>query len=133
MSLVSQALADARRKLVDAQDADDAQRNASPVLDGLAYVLMHPIYFAADVYAFAFAPSTEMASGAQQSGKNIATLLLTAITGSSLYTGVLGDIWRMRKKELAVIFIASALWTDTMSGLLHIILDNPKVRRTVGP
>merc|ERR1711871_73939 len=136
VSNASTAVEEKREALSSAELDAAIASESNPALDTLEYILQHPLSFLGDVARWASAPSTEMASPTQQIGKNIATIILVTLTLAPLLSGTIGDLFsRLTVRQLAALLLASALWTDIASGMLHIVLDNPKINHwpIIGP
>ena len=62
-----------------------------------------------------------------EAAKPISSFLLLCTAAIWLYTGLLQDLKKMGIIRFLLICVASFIWMDVFSGLLHITLDNPNL------
>jgi len=62
-----------------------------------------------------------------EAAKPISTAILVCLMCAWIYYGIWDDIKSLGVIRLGLIFLASFLWMDCLSGFLHITLDNPNL------
>mmetsp|Transcript_26077 Transcript_26077/g.82493 ORF Transcript_26077/g.82493 Transcript_26077/m.82493 type:complete len:465 (-) Transcript_26077:42-1436(-) len=102
----------------------------SNLLGALAYPFLYPVSFASGLYGLASASAADFVravreGGLYKQGQNIFTLTVVACFAVTVRRGGLRDVAKASLKEKLTVFLLAAIWVEYISGLIHVVFDNP--------